>query len=556
MSDLRIHRFIIAVILGVGAAYLATSFFSYFYPTRLNFIFLALALNILAITLAYGALDELAARLQRGLRTEWPGLLVYLLASSLTLSGFLVSSRYPELFDARLLSMESADLPLFLGLTLLSIPFAVLLVRRARGQLPPAFIEFLRFYLPGLLLASIFFLAYFIFAETINFPARRTLDQYFDLDISAWLARLTAASPADITDVVRAVHPAILLFLRPLVGLISFFLNGDRLHATFIVHALAAASCVFLTWRIVKRMTGRTTYALIFATLLGASASHLLLGSMLETYIYSALALLIFVTILQKEKLSLPSTIPAGVLIFGITVTNLAQAVALYYVKRPRLKIISIFLLLVVGFGLILNALQVWIYPAANFLWPSNIRGEQAYQFNLFESDWRMMGRVRLVTRAVALYDIVAPTPFILTEELGATYPNFRTFEITIGEFHVAGYDGLADLTVKFWTGILLAGFLLFAWDWYKKNRSGLAFSLLMCLGFNLFLHILYGDDPMLYSPDWVYALALFLAIAFQRFAGNKWFQLAAVGFLALVMTVNVGLLRQIMEVSLPFYGK
>ncbi len=549
-------RLALACLLGAGAAYLLTSFFSNFYREPLRFVFLALALNVFSAAIFYGLLDELIARLRGGLRAEWPGLLVYLLASSLTLGGFLVSSRYPELFDARLLLMDSSRLPLFLGLTLLSVPVTTLLLRRARGLIPPTLSDLLRFYTPGLLLAAIFFITYFIFAETLNFPNHRTLDQYFDLDISAWLARLTTASPAEITDVVRAVHPAILLFLRPLVWFISLFLNEDRLHAAFLLHALTASACVFLAWRIVKRMTGRTVYALIFASLLGASASHLLLGSMLETYIYSALALLIFVTILQKEKLSLPATIPAGVLIFGITVTNLAQAVALYFVKRPRLKTISIFLLLVIGFGLILNALQVAIYPAANFLWPSNVRGEQAYQFDLLESDWRMFGRLSLVTRAVALYGVVAPTPFILTEELGTPYPNFRTFEITIGEFHVAGYDGLADVTVKLWMGILLVGFLLFAWDWFKKNRSGLGFGLLMCLGFNLFLHIIYGDDPMLYSPDWIYALVLFLAIAFQGFANNKWFQLAAIGFLALMMTVNVGLLQQIMEVSRPFYGK
>ena len=556
MSAIRPPRLAVAVLLGAGAAYLATSFFSYFYPTELNFIFLALALNVIGAALAYGLVDELTARLQRGLRTEWPGLLVYLLASYLTLSGLLVSSRYPALFEVRLLFMASTRLPLFLGLTVLSLPFTYFLLRRASGQLPSKLTDLLRFYTPGILLAAIFFLAYFTFAETVNFPDHRTLDQYFDLDVSAWLARLTAATPADITDVVRAVHPAILLFLRLPIWFLSLLTNGDRLHATFLLHALASSACVFLAWRIVKRLTGRTTYALIFATLLGASASHLLLGSMLETYIYSALALLIFITLLQKEKLSLPATIPAGVLIFGITVTNLAQAAILYFVKRPRIKNISIFLLLVIGLTLILNALQMWIYPAANFLWPSNIQGEQAYQFDLFESDWRMLGRIKLVTRAVALYGVVAPQPFILTEELGTPYPNFRTFDITIGEFHVAGYNGLADITVKLWMGILLVGFLLFSWDWYKKKRSGLGFSLLLCLAFNLFLHIIYGDDPLLYSPDWLYALVLFLAIAFQRFADNKWFQLAAVGFLALTMTVNVGLLQQIMDVSAPFYGQ
>ena len=54
------------------------------------------------------------------------------------------------------------------------------------------FFKFTQENLPGLLLAIFFLLTYLIFAESINFPGFRTLDQFFDTDISEWLARLTA----------------------------------------------------------------------------------------------------------------------------------------------------------------------------------------------------------------------------------------------------------------------------------------------------------------------------------------------------------------------------
>jgi hypothetical protein len=161
-----------------------------------------------------------------------------------------------------------------------------------------------------------------------------------------------------------------------------------------------------------------------------------------------------------------------------------------------------------------------------------------------------------LTGRALLLYGIVAPTPFILTEELGMTLPNFRTFSLAPGEFRVAGYDGLADATAKAWTLLFVAASALFVWSWREKPWPLLSLGLVACLAFNFLLHILYGDDPFLYSPDWVYALVLFVAFSFGRFASRLWLQIPFAAFLIPLMVVNLGLVRQIMEVSAPFYGR
>ena len=211
---------------------------------------------------------------------------------------------------------------------------------------------------------------------------------------------------------------------------------------------------------------------------------------------------------------------------------------------------------LVVASVFVLNLVQVTIYPAADRLTPDHLLGEKAYNSGI-ESSWKLRGRTILTTRAISMYAIVAPTPFILTEELGMIAPNFRTFRITVGEFHVAGYSGLADVTAKLWLLILVATLGFFAWRWFKeKPRPLFTLGLLVCVGFNLALHLVYGDDPMLYSPDWVYALVLFMAFTFAPLANHKWIQLVLIGFLALMMIVNVGLLEQIMSVSAPVYGR
>jgi hypothetical protein len=60
----------------------------------------------------------------------------------------------------------------------------------------------------------------------------------------------------------------------------------------------------------------------------------------------------------------------------------------------------------------------------------------------------------------------------------------------------------------------------------------------------------------MLYSPDWVYVLVLFVALALRQWAGQRWLQLVMLAFLVLMMTTNLGLIHQIMEASAPFYGR
>ncbi len=541
----KFSRVLPAFLIGGAAAFFITSFLINFYSGTLQFIFLTLIITIFCATTTYWIFFRAPIE-----SPNWTVALALIPASSLALNGFALVLHFPTLFDSRLLFIDSSRVPTFTLTALCSLPLAWLLVRRELGRCNVTSLH-------GLVLAALFFITYFLFAATVNFPGHYTLDQYFDIDISAWLARLQAASASDITDGVRAVHPAVLLFLRPLVWFTSLCLNGDRLHAVFIVHALAAAGCVFLVWRIVRRASGNDAYAVLIASLLGVSTSHLILGSMIETYIYSALAVLFFVSLVQNESPSLKSLVPAGVLVFGITITNLAQTAILFFVTQPRrIKTLIQYGLLVVAIGFVLNLIQVALVPVAQPLSLSNVRAEQGYQFDAQESAWRMRGRVVLTIRAVALYGIVAPEPFILTKELGVDFPNFRTFKISDGEFHVAGYSGLGDVLAKTWMLILAASLALFAWDWLKGNRNTLALGLLLCVGFNLALHVIYGDDPLLYSPDWVYALVLFVAFALQRFAAQKWFLAALSVFLIALITNNLYLLEQIMQASAPFYGR
>jgi hypothetical protein len=246
------------------------------------------------------------------------------------------------------------------------------------------------------------------------------------------------------------------------------------------------------------------------------------------------------------------------VLVFGITMTNLIQTCILYIFNYPRIKVILKYVLMVLLITALLNLLQVWIYPNARSVFqPANFEREGYYIWDPFDLSWRTLGRYSLIARAVPLYGVVAPTPFILKEELAVEYPNFRTYQILLGEFHVAPYRGLADITVKVWIMILVAAGILFIWSLFKyPKQTVFPLSLALCVGFSFALHLVYGDDPMLYSPNWVYALILFVALTLQRWADRKWLQAFLLVFLGLLINTNLRLIYQIMEVSLPYFVK
>ncbi|HND50411.1 MAG TPA: hypothetical protein PLL95_17715, partial [Anaerolineales bacterium] len=55
--------------------------------------------------------------------------------------------------------------------------------------------------------------------------------------------------------------------------------------------------------------------------------------------------------------------------------------------------------------------------------------------------------------------------------------------------------------------------------------------------------------ELFLYTPNWTYALILFLGLAWQKLHDQKWFQTLLVVFLLLLIWNNAILLQTILEV-------
>jgi len=471
-------------------------------------------------------------------------------------------SGYPNWFDASFFLLGSSLLPWFAGLLVFSALWVAALLTfleqcgLEKSFLSSRFFEFLRANLPGLVLALAFFIAYFSLAITYSLvlrdPAQNFDDNFFDADPTSWMNRF--AAPAVQLIEMRPVHPFAFLIFRPLTWLMALFLNGSTFHAALLLNAGVGALCVWLTWLAVKRWSN-TTYALIIAALLGASATHLIFSTYLETYIFSAAALIAFVLALQSEQKSLKTLIPIGLLTFGITITNFIQTVIIFLFTDFKISKLIKYGLIVLVSAVALAYLQALIYPTSQpFYVPSQLLAENRYSAGSTTLE-RIYERSYVMGRTITLFSVVGPRPLPLLEEVGCHFPCFKTYKPRYGADLISSYSGFGSGLARTWFGILLLALGFFAWKLVKSPKdASLQLALLTCLLFNFFLHVAYGDDPMLYSPDWTYALILFVALSFKGLADKKWFQFAGFVFLAALMINNWTFLRAVLVSVAPYF--
>jgi hypothetical protein len=368
---------------------------------------------------------------------------------------------------------------------------------------------------PGLLMFFLFTAGYFLLATMFNKQGLNTNNIYFAADNWSWAERMAATDGWNVGT--RAVHPLAHLIFRPLVFLMSLFTGGDRFYATIVLLALAGGGCVFLTWKILQ-ISQDDAFAVLFASLLGLSASHLIFASMIESYIFSTLCLLLFVWLLLNNKPDYLLVI-TGIATLGITITNIVQqGLTTLFVKKDYRKLILLFSVIVVA-AASLNLLSRLIYPVTEYFFiPGNLSGEQRFAQDVD------LKRAGLIFENILIYNIAAPEPY---SSIRNEMPRFNFLNGTITEYPWFGWPAILG-----WGTVLALGIVGYFRDPRWRHLSN---AMLACLLFNFALHIGYGVEPFLYSADWTYALILFAAFSLTAFAKHTWFK---AGLLAVVTAI------------------
>jgi len=466
-------------------------------------------------------------------------------------------NQFPTWYDIRFFLLPASAWSVALILLSAGWMLAALTWAHPREErfLSSRFFVALRDNLPGLLLGLAFFIVYFSLAVTYSIvlrdPTQNFDDNFYDADPTSWMNRF--AAPADQLIDMRPVHPFAFLIFRPLTWLLGLLLNGNHFYAALLLNAGAGALCIFLAWTLVRRWTN-PTYAALFASLLGVSAAHLVFSTFLETYIFSATALTAFLLALQRDGKPLKALVPLGLLTFGITITNFLQTGILFLFSEFKLSKLIKYGLIVAALTFPLAWLQHALYPTSQpFYDLAVMRAENRYSANVNTPE-RLYERAYVMGRTVTLYSIIGPRPLALTTEVGCNFPCFKTYKPKYGPDLITSYAGFGSWLTRAWFVILILALGLFVWKFIKSPKTNLLeVGLLLCILFNFAMHVAYGDDPMLYSPDWTYALVFFVALAFRPFADKKWFQAAGLIFLSALMVNNWTFLRAMLAAVAPY---
>ncbi len=362
---------------------------------------------------------------------------------------------------------------------------------------------------PGLLLFLFFTFGYYLLASVFNKPEINTNNIYFAADSWSWLQRMAFEDGWYIGT--RAVHPFAHILFRPIVWLLTSLTGGDRFQANLLLLALAGGACIFLMWKIIKQISGDENSAVLFASILGLSASHLIFASVIESYIFSTLCLLFFIWLTLSDK-SIYLLAATSVTTLGITVTNIVQqGLVAMLAQRNLRRVIMLFTLAIVG-SVALNVSSRFIYPATEYFFvPQNLTGEQRFAQEI------TVKRVGLMAENLLIYNIAAPQPFT---SIRNEMPRFNFLNSSIRDYFLFGW-----LALTMWiTTLGLALFYFFKNIRQIADKTYLAPAMLACLLFNFLLHIGYGTEPFLYSADWTYALILFAAISLRDLVKREWF--------------------------------
>ena len=437
-----------------------------------------------------------------------------------------------------------------------------------------AILSALREHAPGIALAVVFFAVYTFIGLRLNFANSDTTDNFLDADNYPWMQRI--AAPDGYLFDMRGPHPFAYFIFRPLGWALNLFTQNPALSA-ILLNTFAGALCVFMAWVFIKRQFQNPIYALLIAALLGLSTSHFFFGSVIETYIFSAAALIGFILVIQKRSDSLSAPVTMSLITFGITITNFAQNFIGFFVTRTlnffypshrtdearkSIKVyvaeIFRFAALTLSLGIVISLIHAAWYPSARlFFLSSDAQIERDFSLGIFnQPQWKTIGRVILLVRTILLYTVIAPKPFVFGREVGAWLPYFNFFKVTPELYSYSAYNGLGNILVSIWAVLLLLSGVFFLWNLVRTRKADLSLVFVLSLLFNFILHLVYGWEPFLYSPDWAYALIFFVALSLAPLAKNRLFQAAMLIFLILLAYNQIQFIKFIFDTIAPFYSQ
>ncbi len=415
---------------------------------------------------------------------------------------------------------------------------------------------FIKENLPGVYAGGMFFLINLIIARALNHRAFNYNSVLFETDAGPWMSILGSPNGDAIN---RAVHPLVLITTRPLIRLLGSFMGEHWNLAPILVVAAMSGLCVLMAWLFVKRATGADTYAFIFAVFLGSTSTHLLFGSLTENYVFGMTSLIFFFLLIQAGETRFSRLVPMGVIVFGITITNIAQtAIGLFFNKFGFWKTVR-YCFFVIIFGVTLTVFTSAFYPNMQtfFFVPADLAFEGNFVKPAAEAPAaNIMEKFQVVTRTMFLYGVVAPDPLIvISQKRNDPFPTIDLKTFDLRERKLASYKGLQNIPLALWLMFFIGALISFAKNARSSPHLPLMLGLLGSLAFNFLMHMVYGTELFLYTPYWTYALIFFAALSYAPFANKPWFEFLLAIFIIILIMNNVQFIFVVLRALAPFFA-
>lgn len=537
-------------LLGILFSYAVLGYLGNFYRSAIETVLLTFIIHAGIALFGY----YLVGRVIRAFRENRTDTIIagilYLGAFLFVPAMYTMAAKFPNLFDNTAFNIAPDNQLYFLIGLVLAFPLAMwgLSFAKQKNFDQTGLYRFIDENLHGILIALLFFAVYLIFASIFNRPSYDADDVFFDADGNLYRWRFATPNYRDYYW--RPAHPYVLLIIRPLVAIITFFFKGDSLFATFTLNALVGALCVFLVWYFVKNVIGNQLYALLTSAIFAATSTQLAFGSILETYIYLSAVALFFLILLLKDK-SLAWQVFAGVVTFGITFSNILQTVFAHFFVKRNIKQLFIYGVLVGVFAILLSFVNNAVYPNSQpYFWDvSTLEGEGHNQFP------PTFQRADYLARVMVLHSFVAPEPLVIRD--GFPFPKVWMFRASIKKdpMQLARYHSLLGNGLAIaWAGLMILGVILFLKNikGILKKENGYFLAFAATILFNFAFYMQYGKDVFLYATNWTYAILLFLALAWRELADKRWFQIVLLIFFLLLLVNNSGMLYTMLKISAP----
>ena len=319
------------------------------------------------------------------------------------------------------------------------------------------------------------------------------MDMYFNSDVARVISNLE--DNGKISHDRSRTHPYFSIFAVT-VSKAGVYLGIQNV--AFPIYKLVFGTLgAFLFWLFVYKNTN-TMQAFASLTLLLCTMSFRVWAAVPETFLFSFFTLMLALNLMQlkaKPEYVLLSTL-AG------TITNLflglVHLLLEYKNKTIILKILFSFIL----FAIITSIIQQSIYPTSTHF------------FDIFahKEELRYVAK-NLSSVQFRLYDFFI-SGFIVPLSSEIKLP-ITTASLWQEFFRVTILSSIEVIILTILTIITLAMVYLMAlYAFIKSNhKSAISKSILIFIGFELMLHLIYGDDPFLYSLNFTPLIIIFMSL-------------------------------------------